>query len=308
VALQKGRAYTDTVTRPFRRYVERYTLLQAARKVSGGLTGKRVLDVACGDGVYTRMLAAEGVSHVTGVDLSPAMVELAKAAQAEAGTGTGTAAPIHYAVADASSLAAMDAVLPGERGSYDLVFAAHLLHYAPDAGTLDAMVATLAAFLKPGGHLLVMNVKPAGPIVPEVRAVPGNSTSSLDATSSVRQTSQADVSIVCHLLQFVSRKHHYLSTRDPDGRATRIHFLDDAGNVTLSLKNYIYSWSDYLGAFDRAGLVDVHAHPPLVDPLAPLPADYFDDLLGVWQYALLSATKKADAPAAAGCSSRADRS
>lgn len=176
--LQKGRAYTSTVARPFRRYIERYTLLQAARKVTGGLTGKRVLDVACGDGVYTRMLAAEGASHVAGVDLSPAMVELAEAAQAD--VGTGTAAPIRFAVADASSLASMDAALPGERGSYDLVFAAHLLHYSPDAATLDAMAATLAAFLKPGGHLLVMNVKPDGPIVPEVSS---RSSSALHMTS-----------------------------------------------------------------------------------------------------------------------------
>ena len=43
----------------------------------GELSGKRVLDIASGEGRYTRMIKARGAARVVGLDLSDEMVKLA---------------------------------------------------------------------------------------------------------------------------------------------------------------------------------------------------------------------------------------
>ena len=49
-------AYQDSKRLPFREYVERYTLFD----MLGDVRGKAVLDVACGEGSYTRLLKQAG--------------------------------------------------------------------------------------------------------------------------------------------------------------------------------------------------------------------------------------------------------
>jgi 2-polyprenyl-3-methyl-5-hydroxy-6-metoxy-1,4-benzoquinol methylase len=44
----------------------------------GDLTGRDVLDAGCGEGMLSRLLASQG-AHVTGVDLGPRLVEMARA-------------------------------------------------------------------------------------------------------------------------------------------------------------------------------------------------------------------------------------
>lgn len=46
-------------------------------RVLGDVKDKRVLDVACGQGFFSRALAAAG-SHVTGVDIAPELIAIAK--------------------------------------------------------------------------------------------------------------------------------------------------------------------------------------------------------------------------------------
>ena len=41
------------------------------------LDGKRVMDLACGFGFYTRLLKQHGAAQVIGVDISPEMIRLA---------------------------------------------------------------------------------------------------------------------------------------------------------------------------------------------------------------------------------------
>ena len=50
----------------FRHFIERYTLFE----VLGDLRGRTMLDLACGDGVYTRQFKRAGAVEVTGVDIS----------------------------------------------------------------------------------------------------------------------------------------------------------------------------------------------------------------------------------------------
>jgi toxoflavin synthase len=45
----------------------------------GALGSKRVLDLACGFGFYTRLLKQQGAVQVLGVDISPEMLRLGRA-------------------------------------------------------------------------------------------------------------------------------------------------------------------------------------------------------------------------------------
>ena len=48
-------------------------------RVIGDSRGKRVLDVACGEGFFSRALTAAG-AHVTGADIAPELIAIANAA------------------------------------------------------------------------------------------------------------------------------------------------------------------------------------------------------------------------------------
>ena len=66
--------YQESKHLSFREHIERYTLFE----MLGDIGGKTVLDLACGEGFYTRLLKQAGASEVTGVDISAAMIELAE--------------------------------------------------------------------------------------------------------------------------------------------------------------------------------------------------------------------------------------
>jgi SAM-dependent methyltransferase len=136
--------YQRSKQQPWRAYVEAYTLMG----LLGELERKSVLDVACGEGFYTRMLRRRGAARVVGVDLSPAMIALARAQEEAKPLG------IDYVVADGKDLRFDE--------PFDLVFAAYFLNYAHDVQELQAMCASLARCLKPGGGFVTVNCDPAG--------------------------------------------------------------------------------------------------------------------------------------------------
>jgi SAM-dependent methyltransferase len=55
-----------------------YGLLPPLLDLLGDIAGRQVLDAGCGEGYLARALAARG-AHVTGIDLSPRLIELARA-------------------------------------------------------------------------------------------------------------------------------------------------------------------------------------------------------------------------------------
>jgi toxoflavin synthase len=63
-------------------------------RLIGDPTGKKVIDIACGEGFYTRMIRQRGAAKVTGVDLSEKMIGLARASEAQEPLG------IDYIVGD----------------------------------------------------------------------------------------------------------------------------------------------------------------------------------------------------------------
>ncbi len=135
--------YQRSKQQPWRTHIEAFTLFELV----GDPTGKAVLDVACGEGFYTRMLRQKGAAAVTGVDLSAGMIELAR--QQEEAHRQG----IVYRVGDARNLDS-----PAE---YDLVVAAYLLNYAQTRDELQAMCRGIARCLKPGGRFISVNSNPA---------------------------------------------------------------------------------------------------------------------------------------------------
>lgn len=70
--------YKRTEQQPWRAPIEAFTLL----RLIGDPRGKAVIDIACGEGFYTRMIRQRGVARATRVDLSEKMIELARATEA----------------------------------------------------------------------------------------------------------------------------------------------------------------------------------------------------------------------------------
>ena len=131
--------YKRSKQTPWRTDVECFTLLE----VIGPVDGLAVLDVACGEGFYTRLLRHRGAARTIGVDLSEGMVTLARKQEAASPLGIG------YVVGDGRDL-------KFDR-EFDLVVAAYLLNYARTRDELGAMCASVARCLKPGGRFVTVN-------------------------------------------------------------------------------------------------------------------------------------------------------
>ena len=110
-------------------------------------SGDKVLDVACGTGNAT-IPAAQTAAEVTGLDLTPRLLEQGRAAAAEAGV------EIDWVEGDAERL-------PFEDESFDVVISVFGCMFAPDH---RAAAAELARVLKPGGRLAVAAWTPEGTI------------------------------------------------------------------------------------------------------------------------------------------------
>ncbi|WP_363347092.1 class I SAM-dependent methyltransferase [Methylocystis echinoides] len=135
--------YQRAKQHPWRIHIEAYTLDQ----LIPALDGQSALDVACGEGHYTRRLRARGAAHVIGVDLSARMIELAQAQEAKRPLGG-----VEYRIGDGKDL-------PFE-GAFDLAFAAYFLNYAHDRRELQQMCDAVARSLKPGGRFVTVNSSP----------------------------------------------------------------------------------------------------------------------------------------------------
>jgi len=102
------------------------------------LAGARVLDVGCGGGLLCEALARAGAT-VTGIDLAPGMIDVARLHAAEQGLD------ITYNVVSAEEVS----------GGFDVVTCMEMLEHVPDPAR---MTATLATLVKPGGAVFVSTI------------------------------------------------------------------------------------------------------------------------------------------------------
>ena len=132
-------AYRESKQLSFREHIESHTLFE----VLGDLQNRSVLDLACGEGFYTRKIKTAGATDVLGVDVSGEMIALAETEE------TRTPLGCRYLHADAGAVDFASA--------YDIVSAAYLLCYARNAEELLNFCRIAYRALRPGGRFVGFN-------------------------------------------------------------------------------------------------------------------------------------------------------
>ncbi|MGP3952190.1 class I SAM-dependent methyltransferase [Streptomyces sp. 7N604] len=114
--------------------------------LSGARPGDRVLDVGCGPGYLTRLVAAAVApdGSTVGIDPSPTVIEYARRKNRNAHCS--------FALGTAEALDARD-------GSFDVVVSSLMLHHLP-AKLQPTALGEMFRVLRPGGRLLVADFRP----------------------------------------------------------------------------------------------------------------------------------------------------
>jgi ubiquinone/menaquinone biosynthesis C-methylase UbiE len=111
-------------------------------------TGDRAVDLGCGTGVHTALLA-ERFREVLAVDLSAPMIDFARRRRPEPN--------VSYRQRD------LRAVEPATDGRFDLVFSAYTLHHVED---FSSALHRMRSLLRPGGRVLLVDLVDDRPLVP----------------------------------------------------------------------------------------------------------------------------------------------
>ncbi|MCC5854980.1 MAG: bifunctional 2-polyprenyl-6-hydroxyphenol methylase/3-demethylubiquinol 3-O-methyltransferase UbiG [Idiomarina sp.] len=112
--------------------------VQFIEQYAEGLAGKRVLDVGCGGGILSEAMAKAG-AQVTGIDMSPDALGVAKLHALESGVS------IDYQQITAEEFALQHA------DQFDVVTCLEMLEHVPQPA---AVVAACATLVKPGGRIV----------------------------------------------------------------------------------------------------------------------------------------------------------
>ncbi len=137
-----SKEYQASKLAPWRKHIEAYSFF----KLAGDVSGKQILDLACGEGFYTRQLKIRGALGVEGVDISKAMIDLAKEAEVK------NPLKIDYHQQDVLHLD-----LPKK---YDLITASYLLNYAKNSKELAQFARAISKHLNIGGRFITINSNP----------------------------------------------------------------------------------------------------------------------------------------------------
>ncbi|MBS0846851.1 bifunctional 2-polyprenyl-6-hydroxyphenol methylase/3-demethylubiquinol 3-O-methyltransferase UbiG [Citrobacter sp. JGM124] len=113
---------------------------------SGGIFGKKVLDVGCGGGILAESMAREG-ADVTGLDMGAEPLQVARLHALEEGIS------VNYIQETVEQHAEAHA------GEYDIVTCMEMLEHVPDP---QSVVAACAQLVKPGGHVFFSTINRNG--------------------------------------------------------------------------------------------------------------------------------------------------
>ncbi|MEU5431949.1 class I SAM-dependent methyltransferase [Streptomyces sp. NPDC020719] len=138
-----GEAFEGFKSLPLMRYGEVPSFLGMV----GDVSGKSVLDLACGTGFYSRELKRRGATDVLGVDISVEMIAAARAGEHSDPLG------VRYEVGDVAELE------PADR-TFDIALGVQCLNYAEDMATMERMCRNIHRSLAPGGEFFVLAQKP----------------------------------------------------------------------------------------------------------------------------------------------------
>lgn len=133
--------YSESKSLPFRIYIEQFSLF----RMCGSLQNKQVLDLACGDGSYTREAIKRGATNAVGVDVSDTAIELAKI-NSENFPNT------KFIVRDARHLSKI--------GDFDVVLGAYLLNHAQTREELKQFASSIYENLTKDGKFIGINDNP----------------------------------------------------------------------------------------------------------------------------------------------------
>ncbi|MER7663708.1 class I SAM-dependent methyltransferase [Streptomyces sp. NPDC096193] len=138
-----GEAFEGFKALPLARYVEAPSFLGMV----GEVTGKKVIDLACGTGFYSRELKRRGAADVLGVDISGEMIRAAEGFEQAQPLG------VRYQVGDVADLSPA-----GER--FDLATAVMLLNYADTVAQFEHLCRKVHESLRSGGEFLMLHQTP----------------------------------------------------------------------------------------------------------------------------------------------------
>lgn len=149
----KRSAHHERIVAQFTRWAEPFAALPIhaeadamARTIAACAISPDVdmLDVACGPGILACAFAGHA-RHVTGIDLTPAMIEQAQARQQQAGLDN-----LAWHVGDATALPFADDAFPRVTTRYSF-------HHMPDPA---AALAEMKRVCRPGGRIVVIDATP----------------------------------------------------------------------------------------------------------------------------------------------------
>jgi SAM-dependent methyltransferase len=137
-----SREYADLVTAdPAKRFVQ----YPSALRLLGDVSGKTVLDVGSGSGIFDRELSRRG-AVVTGYDVSSEQVALARQAEQP------ETSDIRYVVSSPQEFRTEQ--------PFDKAVSVLVLHYAPDVKYLEAFFSSTEQALRDGGTFVSILVNP----------------------------------------------------------------------------------------------------------------------------------------------------
>ncbi|MBD0841406.1 class I SAM-dependent methyltransferase [Streptomyces sp. TRM68416] len=138
-----GEAFEGFKSLPLMRYGEVPSFLGMV----GDVSGRSVLDLACGTGFYSREFKRRGAAEVFGVDISGEMIAAAREREHRDPLG------VRYEVGDVTEL-------PPLQRCFDVALGVQCLNYAQDIAEMERMCRSIHRNLVPGGEFFVLTQKP----------------------------------------------------------------------------------------------------------------------------------------------------